>query len=84
MIDGLRRSALACALEGGLLVAGLAEAPAAAQTSCDPSYPDFCIPSVWEVGDLDCIDIGVGWFTVLPPDPHYFDADFNGYGCESY
>jgi hypothetical protein len=31
--------------------------PAAAQ-SCDPAYPDVCVPPVEEVGDLDCPDIG--------------------------
>lgn len=71
------------ALSGALVGAGLAGSPASAQ-SCDPSYPDFCIQPAYEVGDLDCADIGVGWFTVYQPDPHYFDADFDGYGCESY
>lgn len=56
--------------------------PAAAQTSCDPSYPDFCIAPAWEVSDLDCTDIGATWFTVVQPDPHGFDADGDGYGCE--
>lgn len=71
------------ALSGALVGMGLAGGPAAAQTSCDPSYPDFCIAPAYEVGDLDCPDIGAGWFTVLPPDPHGFDADLDGYGCES-
>ena len=79
-----RRVLTASALGGALLGAGLGTAPALAQTSCDPSYPDFCIAPAYEVGDLDCADIGVGWFTVYQPDPHGFDADFDGYGCESY
>ena len=47
---------------------------------CDPSYPDFCIPS--PPPDLDCVDIGRNNFTVLPPDPHRFDGDGDGLGCE--
>lgn len=64
------------------LAGALAAAPASAQTSCDPSYPDFCVPPAWEVGDLDCADVGATWFTVIQPDGHGFDADDDGYGCE--
>ena len=32
--------------------------------------------------DLDCPDIPYRNFTVLPPDPHRFDADNDGIGCE--
>jgi|GEM_PF-1288470 len=48
---------------------------------CDPAYPDFCIPP--PPPDLDCPDIGRKNFTVLPPDPHRFDRDRDGVGCES-
>ena len=48
---------------------------------CDPSYPDFCIPS--PPPDLDCGDISQKRFTVLQPDPHRFDGDKDGIGCES-
>jgi micrococcal nuclease len=48
---------------------------------CDPSYPDFCIPS--PLPDLDCKDIPQKRFTVLQPDPHRFDGDKDGIGCES-
>jgi micrococcal nuclease len=51
------------------------------QPSCDPSYPDFCIPS--PPPDLDCKDIPQKRFTVLQPDPHRFDGDKDGIGCES-
>jgi len=51
------------------------------QTNCDPSYPDFCIPS--PPPDLDCKDIPQKRFTVLQPDPHRFDGDKDGIGCES-
>jgi micrococcal nuclease len=52
-----------------------------AQPSCDPSYPDFCIPP--PPPDLDCGDISQKRFTVLQPDPHRFDGDKDGIGCES-
>jgi hypothetical protein len=50
--------------------------------ACDPAYPDFCIPP--PPPDLDCPDIDTREFTVLPPDPHRFDADHDGIGCERY
>lgn len=50
---------------------------------CDPAYPDedVCIPS--PPPDLDCGDIEHKDFTVLQPDPHRFDGDKDGVGCES-
>jgi micrococcal nuclease len=61
-------------------------APAAAAVpasgECDPSYSDVCIPPTWVSGDLDCGQIGFRRFTVLPPDPHNFDGDVDGVGCE--
>ncbi|OGS48430.1 MAG: hypothetical protein A3K68_01455 [Euryarchaeota archaeon RBG_16_68_13] len=48
---------------------------------CDPSYPDVCIPP--PPPDLDCADIPYRRFRVLPPDPHHFDGDRDGIGCES-
>jgi len=53
----------------------------ATTNDCDPSYPDFCIPS--SPPDLDCKDIPQKRFTVLQPDPHRFDGDKDGIGCES-
>jgi micrococcal nuclease len=50
-------------------------------SNCDPSYPDFCIQS--SPPDLDCKDIPQKKFTVLQPDPHRFDGDRDGIGCES-
>ncbi len=48
---------------------------------CDPSYPDFCIPP--PPPDLDCKDVAPHQrFTVKQPDPHRFDGDKNGIGCE--
>ena len=51
-----------------------------AGASCDPSYPDVCIPP--SPPDLDCADIPYRDFTVLPPDPHRFDGGGDGRGCE--
>ena len=49
---------------------------------CDSSYPDLCIPP--PTPDLDCGDDSVPEnFQVLPPDPHGFDSDNDGIGCDS-
>jgi PKD repeat protein len=49
---------------------------------CDSSYPDLCIPP--PPPDLDCGDDSVPEnFQVLPPDPHGFDSDNDGIGCDS-
>lgn len=50
------------------------------EDACDPAYPDACIPP--PPPDLECGDVDEGRFTVLPPDPHNFDGDGNGIGCE--
>ncbi|MBT8172572.1 MAG: thermonuclease family protein [Nitrosopumilus sp.] len=55
--------------------------PEPVKSNCDTSYPDFCIPS--SPPDLDCKDIAQKGFTVLQPDPHRFDSDKDGIGCES-
>jgi micrococcal nuclease len=49
--------------------------------NCSPAYPSVCIPP--PPPDLDCKDIPYRRFTVLPPDPHHFDSDGDGIGCES-
>jgi micrococcal nuclease len=54
---------------------------AAPAKNCDPSYPTVCIPP--PPPDLDCKDIPYKKFKVLPPDPHKFDSDKDGIGCES-
>jgi len=54
---------------------------ALSKQQCDKSYPDFCIPS--PPPDLNCKDISRKNFRVLPPDPHRFDRDKDGIGCES-
>jgi micrococcal nuclease len=48
---------------------------------CDPAYPDVCIAS--PPPDLDCKDVSYRKFRVLSPDPHNFDGDGNGLGCEA-
>ncbi len=49
--------------------------------NCDPSYPGVCIPPA--PPDLDCKDVPYRRFQVLAPDPHKFDRDGDGIGCES-
>ncbi len=48
---------------------------------CDSAYSDICIPS--PPPDLDCGDIPDKNFKVGPPDPHNFDGDSDGIGCET-
>lgn len=54
-------------------------------TNCELSYPGLCIP----IGsaDIDCGEIAARRFavvwTVPNPDPHGFDGDGDGIGCES-
>jgi len=54
--------------------------PTPPRQGCDPAYPTVCIPS--PPPDLDCTDIPYRGFTVRPPDPHRFDSDGDGIGCE--
>jgi micrococcal nuclease len=49
--------------------------------NCSPAYPGVCIPP--PPPDLDCPQIPHRRFQVLPPDPHGFDADHDGIGCET-
>lgn len=55
--------------------------PAAQTSNCSPAYPGVCIPP--GPPDLDCGDISERRFTVVAPDPHRFDGDGDGVGCES-
>lgn len=51
--------------------------------ACDPAYPDDCIPS--PPPDLDCGEIKrLVRVDHRHGDPHGFDADRNGWGCESF
>lgn len=49
--------------------------------SCDESYPDVCI--IPYPPDLNCGEIGYSNFRVIGNDPHGFDRDNDGIGCES-
>lgn len=49
--------------------------------NCHPSYPSVCIPP--PPPDLNCGDISHRRFTVVGSDPHGFDGDNDGVGCES-
>lgn len=48
---------------------------------CDPSYPTVCIPP--PPPDLNCGDIPYQDFKVIGADPHRFDGNNDGIGCES-
>jgi hypothetical protein len=52
----------------------------AVQSECDASYPDVCIPS--PPPELNCDDVDFRNFRVLSPDPHGFDGDNDGIGCD--
>jgi uncharacterized protein YraI len=54
--------------------------PKPKKNKCHPSYPGVCIPP--PPPDLDCKHINYCRFKVLPPDPHGFDGDRDGIGCE--
>jgi micrococcal nuclease len=73
-------------IKSTLIIVGLAALLAASTSgqrrdACDASYPDFCIPP--PPPDLDCKDVhGKKPFRVRQPDPHHFDHDGDGRGCE--
>ena len=47
---------------------------------CDASYPDVCIPP--PPPDLECGDVRYRNFRVVGRDPHRFDGNRDGRGCE--
>ncbi len=53
----------------------------APRSGCDPSYPTVCIPPY--PPDLDCSDVPAKRFKVVGTDPHGFDGDRDGVGCET-
>lgn len=57
-----------------------AKSSTTAKGKCSPAYPGVCIPP--SPPDLSCKDIPYRRFKVLPPDPHRFDGDLDGVGCE--
>jgi Excalibur calcium-binding domain len=64
-----------------MVVLGLMPQSSTAQRNCDRSYPDVCIPS--PPPDLDCGQISHQNFSVVGADPHRFDGDNDGIGCEA-
>ena len=54
--------------------------------NCDPHYPTVCMPP--SPPDFDCADLSFRGFQVLhtptpaTPDPHSFDNNFDGIGCQ--
>jgi micrococcal nuclease len=55
--------------------------PLTPRAGCDPSYPTVCIPPY--PPDLDCADVPHKRFKVVGTDPHGFDGDRDGVGCET-
>ena len=73
-------------LLGAAIVAVFGAAATQAQSNCDSSYPTVCIPSPppdLDCGDKEVRDKGYSNFPVRQPDPHRFDGDNDGIGCES-
>jgi len=64
-----------------VLIMGAVLAGCGVLGNCDGSYPDVCIPKA--PPDLDCDDITHRNFRVEGSDPHRFDGDADGIGCES-
>jgi micrococcal nuclease len=50
------------------------------RANCDASYPTVCIPP--PPPDLDCAQVPFTGFAVHGLDPHGFDGDGDGVGCE--
>jgi len=66
---------------GGENVGGDDDSTAGGNDSCHPSYPDTCIPP--PPPNLNCDDVEDTNFEVVGSDPHGFDGDNDGIGCES-
>lgn len=64
-----------------LALCAVSVADGRAQDRCHPSYPGVCIPP--PPPDLDCSEIDERSFEVRGADPHRFDSDHDGIGCES-
>ncbi|MFM9107581.1 MAG: hypothetical protein ACKOWF_12880 [Chloroflexota bacterium] len=60
---------------------------AVASASCEPAYVNYCIPPVYAAGDLSCAQMyaqGISWIQLasIGWDPHGFDSEGDGWGCE--
>ncbi|MBD2020647.1 excalibur calcium-binding domain-containing protein [Leptolyngbya sp. FACHB-36] len=53
----------------------------ASAKACDRAYPTVCIAP--KPPNLDCKNIPHRNFPVRSPDPHRFDRDRDGIGCET-
>jgi hypothetical protein len=61
---------------------GSSSTSSASSGNCDrESYPTVCIARY--PPDLDCDEIPFKAFKVMPPDPHGFDRDGDGVGCDN-
>jgi micrococcal nuclease len=64
--------------------APVSAAPVPVAGECDPSYPDLCIPPAPPYLNCDHVyGLGMSHITVYAPDPHDFDNDSDGVGCEN-
>jgi hypothetical protein len=77
---GTTRPAVLALANGGGADGNPTLAPSPGAAGCDAAYPSVCIAP--PPPDLDCADVTFRRFTVLPPDPHHFDGDGDGLGCE--
>lgn len=76
----MKKLALYLVLAFSVVMLLITDRPVLAQGNCDSSYPDVCIAS--PPPDLDCKDISYRNFQVVGDDPHHFDRDKDGIGCE--
>lgn len=67
-------------LSTAAVLIGVIQPIQAQQGNCDPSYPDLCLAP--PPPDLNCGDISARNFQVVGSDPHGFDRDKDGVGCE--
>lgn len=74
------RLVLALATLVVLGITGCGQGQAPSEPVCDPSYPNVCIFP--EPPTLSCAEIPNRNFYVRPPDPHHFDRNGNGRGCD--
>ena len=78
--DLARRSVLVPILARVRVVEGEARAVAEARGTVRPPIPPFV--SLLRLRISSCSDISFRNFKGLPPDPHHFDSDHDGIGCE--
>lgn len=72
---------VAIVLAYSLVGAQLNYVGASSDGNCDPSYPEVCIAS--PPPDLDCDEVPYNNIQVIGSDPHGFDREGDGIGCES-